>query len=130
MSNQPLLSTELSLDKELIESSVVHKNVAQEFVVTTSDKIRICLRDYQAALKAQNDWLTPLGILLTLLASLVAADFRQFLGLSSEIWKATFIVGSAICFIWLAHAVCWAIKLRKASDVEYIIERLKKSNVS
>lgn len=128
MDNPSSLNTELYLDKELLESSVVHRNVGQEFVLTTSDKIRICLREHQEAIKAQNDWITPLGILLSLVASLVAADFKQFLGLTADIWKAMFIFGAIFCFAWLVYAIYLAFSLRKTSSIEHLIEKLKKSS--
>lgn len=29
------------IDKELFEKSIIHKNISQEFVITTEDKIRL-----------------------------------------------------------------------------------------
>lgn len=130
MNNLTSLNTELKLDKELIENSVIHKNVGQEIVITTSDKIRLCLREHQAALKARNDWITPLGVFLTLIASLVAADFKSVLGITADVWKAFFIMGVLISLIWLFRSIYWAIKLWKKGDIEIIIERLKTSSIT
>lgn len=125
MTDQQSPLAELDLNKEVLENSVVHTNVGQEFVVTTSDKIRIWLKEYQSALKAQNDWFTPLGILLALLPSLVAADFKSFMGITAEMWKSLFFLGTIGCFFWLIITIYWAIKLRKTSNIEYIIEKMK-----
>jgi hypothetical protein len=125
MTNQLSPLAEVDLNKEVLENSVVHTNVGQEFVVTTSDKIRLSLKEYQSALKAQNDWVAPLGIFLALLPSLVAADFKSFIGITAEMWKSLFFLGTIGCIIWLIKTIYWAIKLRKISNIEYIIEKMK-----
>lgn len=118
-------TTGFQFDAELFESSVVHKNVAQEIVVTTEDKIRLCLIEYKDVLNAKTDWIAPAGILAALITTLVAADFRQFLGLSSEVWRALFMIGSMISAFSLLRALYTAIKYRGYDRIESIIKKLK-----
>lgn len=118
-------NTSIVLGDELLKRSSIHPNIAQEFVVTTADKIKISLIEHRAALKAQNDWVTPLGMLLALIPSLIATDFKQFLGIEPNVWQALFLLGSIGCFGWFIYAIIISIKLRKKSDIEYVIEQLK-----
>lgn len=131
MSNrQPLLHlTDLQIRRDLLERSVVHSNIRQEIVVTTVDKVELCLRDYQDALKARGDWITPLGILIALLAPLVTADFKTFLGIGAEIWLGFHVVGSAVSVVWLVYAICRAIKARGKDNPKHIIQELKRERV-
>jgi hypothetical protein len=124
----PGSSSILGIGGEIIKNSSVHSNVAQEFIVTTADKVTISLIEHRAALKAQNDWRTPVGILLAILPTLVAADFKPFLGLEPSVWQAMFILGSLICLLRLAYAFIQFIQLREKSDIEYVIKQLKKSS--
>jgi hypothetical protein len=125
MINQKKALTKIDLYEALSKNSSVHTNVGNDFVLISSDKIRICLRDYKIAVKAQSDWLTPLGIFLTLLATLVSADFKKFLGINPDVWKAAFLLGTIFCFIWLIYSGCLAIKSHKSSDIEHVIERME-----
>lgn len=110
------------------QNSVVYPNYSQEFIITTADKLKIFLMEYQEALKARTDWITPLGILLALIPTLVAAEFRQFLGLTPSVWQAIFIIGSIVCFVWLIRAIYLSVRLYEKSSIDYIIEQIKKSS--
>lgn len=43
-SSKLIITDDHSINKELIKDLKVHTNLAQDVVVTTEDKIRICLR--------------------------------------------------------------------------------------
>jgi hypothetical protein len=107
----------------------VHSNISQEIVVTTVDKIELCLRDYQETLRARGDWITPAGILIALLAPLVTADFKVFLGISAEIWLGLHVTGSAVSFVWFLYAVFRAIQVRGKDNPRHIIQELKRERV-
>lgn len=118
----------IDIDKELIQGSTYHKNVSQAIVVTTEDKIRLCLIDYKDSFETQKNWIAPAGIFIALVIALIATDFRQFLGLSSEVWKALFIFGSILSAYLFLRALIKAIKLRGYDNIESIIEKLKQGS--
>ena len=122
---QPQSNLNLQFDKELTDKLSVHKNLDQEVIITTSDKMKLCLIDNQTHMKASREWITPLGIILSLITTLVSADFKKSLGLSPESWKALFILASLVCFCWLTVSVINAIRSRRKSSIEYIIQALK-----
>jgi hypothetical protein len=64
MADKP--TTGFSLN-ELGEGSTVSKNVSQEVIVTTRDRVELCLIRHQKNLRSRQDWIVPLGILLTIL---------------------------------------------------------------
>jgi len=103
----------------------VKSPIGQEVITTTSDKIRICLMNYDSEYKSKNRWQTPLGVLLALIPSLVAAEFKDFLGLSASVWQAIFVVGSILCAAYLVHSLRLAYKFRSAGDIECLIKKLK-----
>jgi len=113
------------LAAELINNSVSFTNVGQNVLTTTADRIRLCLRDYEKALKAKSDWTTPLGTLIAFFASLVAAEFKPFLGLSADIWKSLFLVGALVSAGFFLRGLVRAYRLRGRADVEWIIKQIK-----
>lgn len=118
--------TGLQIDKELLESSVVHKNISQEFIITTADKIRLCLMRHRETVKGRSDWIAPAGIFVALVGALVAAKFESpLLYLQPEVWKAMFVLCSIAAFLWLCYAIFRLIKLKGKGDIEGIIEELK-----
>ncbi len=81
----------IELDKEFSDQLTVHKNIGQEIVVTTVDKVRICLMETRDCLTTKREWATPLALCLALLSTLVAADFRDYL-LPKAVWQAMYIL--------------------------------------
>jgi len=118
---------QIDFKKEIAEQLTVHTNIGQEVVVTTVDKLRLCLiqnRDYRTI---KREWLTPLGIFLTLLTTLVAADFRQFV-FNADVWVAIYFLGALISFIWFCWSAYKAWQNRGRGSIDDIVEELKPKN--
>lgn len=58
---QPSPQTGIDLNQLTNESSQIHHNISQNYIVTTEDKLKLCLMDHQDTLKAKSDWKTPVG---------------------------------------------------------------------
>ena len=72
------LATAIFITDELALGSSVHKNVAQQFIVTTEDKITICLTRHQQAVLASRDWVGVLGVVISIFATLLVTEkFRD-----------------------------------------------------
>jgi hypothetical protein len=93
-------SPKVDIGKALIKGIRVHYSLEQEVVVTTCDKFRLCLVRHQNLLSARTSWIAPLGLLLTFVTALIAADFKDVL-LSPENWKIAFSVGVGASGLWL-----------------------------
>ncbi len=119
--------TYIELDKELLEGLTVQKNVSQEAILITADKAKLCLIDYKNILESQRDWIAPAGILVTLVTSLFATDFKNFLGFQAEFWKALYALLSMATLVWLLIALFHAYKNRGKGEVDELINMLKKS---
>lgn len=117
----------INIDEDLFQSSTIHKNISQNIVVTTEDKIRLCLIKYKESLDAHKEWVAPASVLIALITTLIAADFKQFLSLSSEVWKSLFIFGSILCGYLLIRAWKKSSKY-KGNNIESIIEDLKQGS--
>jgi len=106
----------------LVNISEVHLNVSQEVIVTTEDKIRLCLSNHLDKMEKKKSWLVPIGILVTIILTLVTSDFKDR-AFKAATWQAVFIISGIISLIWLIYSVKDALQSKKAED---IISELKK----
>ncbi len=100
----------------LVQISEVHFNVAQEVIVTTEDKIKLCLSEHIKTLEKKKSWIAPLGILITIIVTLTTTIFKT-MWLEAATWKAIFIIGAVISGIWLIIAVVQAWNSISINDI-------------
>jgi hypothetical protein len=115
---------QIEIQKEFSEKLVIHKNLGQEVIVTTVDKVRLCLIKNKELISAKKEWLTPLAIFLTLLTTLVAADFREFI-FKSEVWYAIYLIGAVLSLAWLVCSSYNAIINWRKGSIDSIVEEFK-----
>ena len=127
-SHKSSLNLKLS-NEEILKSSAFSSNVGQGFILTTVDKVESSLIKHRDAIKLRRDWIAPSGMAISFLAALVTADFKGFLGFSSDTVKAFFIFAFISSSIWLFvalyHAVHYLIKYRGKKDIDLVVNDLK-----
>jgi len=80
------------------------------------DRLVFILHKFIAATK-QGDWLAPLGIASSLLATLIVSDFKNWAGLSGEQWQAITIMALLASIIWLGYAIRASLKVPKLENL-------------
>ena len=117
----------LSIDfgNELSKNLTIHKNVKQEIIVTTADKIKLVLISTKEILTAQRDWWTPFGLLISFITTLCTADFKDAFKLSKEFWHAIFVLLTIASIIWLAMCFYKLYKNWGEDNLDKIIEKIK-----
>jgi hypothetical protein len=110
--------------KQMTEVSPVHYNVQQEFIVTTEDKVHRCLGKHLVRLERRREWVAPLGIGLTVLATLLTTSFKT-VGFKADVWEALFIIFGILMLVWFVRAL-WNAK--DSVTVEMIIDELKRGS--
>jgi hypothetical protein len=94
------------LTDQVIQGSTVHSNVAQEFIVTTRDKLELCLNRHKEKIAARQQWPVPFGIFVSVLLTLLTADFRQDrFGITGVVWQAIFIIVAVLSGVWLIYSL-------------------------
>lgn len=116
--------TNIEFEKEFSARLTVHKNIGQEVIVTTVDKVKICLMENRECLSAQKEWVTPLSLFIALVTTLAAADFREFV-FEPAVWQAIYILSSLVTFFWTLDKVRAAWTLRSKASIETIVTSLK-----
>ncbi|MBK5294186.1 MAG: hypothetical protein JJE04_21220 [Acidobacteriia bacterium] len=105
----------------------VYTNVDQELLVTTVDKVQICLMQVFQGMQLGSAWKTPLGILATLLIVFPTTAFKDW-GLSKSTWEAFFLWAALLSIIWFLVSI-WKAWRSPSPSVEQIIDRLKKKSL-
>lgn len=113
-----------SISPQLVNVSEVHLNVDQEVIITTEDKIRICLSDYMKKMEKKRSWITPLAIFITIIIAFSTSTFKD-IGLDASTWRAIFIIAGIISFGWLILSVREA---KQSIKLEDIVSELKKGH--
>jgi hypothetical protein len=109
------------------DTSKVYSNLGQDIIITTDDKIRLCLIEHLSKMEKKNAWIAPLGILLTIIIVFPTTTFREFLFLSADTWKAIFIIGGIISFVWLIRTI---IQARVSSSLADVVKSIKESGIT
>lgn len=108
------------------QTSKVHFNLEQEFILTTDDKIRLCLTDHLSRMEKRTSWIAPFGILLAILVAFPTTTFQTFI-VSAETWEAVFIISAILSFGWLAKAVWQA---RVSTSMDKVIDDIKRTAIA
>jgi hypothetical protein len=114
-----------SLQKLMVENSKVKSSLGEIIIISTEDKIELCLMKHLGDLENKRGWITPFGLLLTVFLTFLTTDFKEWY-ISKETWQAIFLIAEAIFLGWLIIAV---IKARRTKSVKDILEEIKKSSI-
>lgn len=106
--------------KQMLEVEVF-PNLSQQVIMTTEDRLKLCLQENLKKAERKNDWITPFSLLIAIITAFVTATFKDFI-VSAKTWEAIFILVGVGSFIWLVFAIRQAFfKI----DIENIIKELK-----
>jgi hypothetical protein len=115
----------IDLNNEFFKNMTVHKNVEQEIIITTSDKIELILIKTKEILTSQRDWWTPFGLLVAFVTTFCTADFKDFGGITKDTWKAIFTLLTIGALIWLIISLIKLVKYWGKGDLKMIINQIK-----
>lgn len=107
--------------KQFVEFKLF-SNLTEQVIITTEDKVKLCLQKHLKRAEKKHDWFAPAGILFAIITAFVTASFKDFY-FSAKTWEALFIICGILSSIWLLST------LKSAFDkieIENIIEELKK----
>jgi len=100
----------------------VHVNVGQQVIVTTEDRVRLCLNEHLHSVEQRRSWVAPLGILIALVLSLATTSCRDALSVSKYTWHALFVLLTIACVVWL---IARLIRAGSSLSIGDVIDRLK-----
>lgn len=108
-----------------VDINEIHRNVSQELIEITSDKLKLLLTEYLSCINSRDQWHTPLALLVTIILVLTTTSFKPSLGISADSWSAFFLLSALFCFIWLIIAI----KNRAQHiSIDGLIDKIKNKN--
>jgi hypothetical protein len=105
-----------------INYSGISQNTDTHVISITEDKLYRIIKEYHQTLAKSRDWITYFGIFLTLLASLTASTFNDFI-FASNIWKTIFISASGIAGFLTAISI-WTRLYNKPMTAKALVETI------
>ena len=116
-----------ALQQRLSQINKIHWNLEQVVIITTEDKLRLCLQNAMDRLGTKREWWTPSALLATLILTLTTAEFKD-LFIPSETWLAIFLTATVVSLIWTGRAIWKAIQVKVS--VESIVSEIKQQPIS
>gem|GEM_PF-2004268 len=119
---------EKTFSKDVFQSSNVHVNFGQDFIVTTEDKIRLCMLNHASRLANRSAWIGPVSLFVTIILVLITTDFHDTFGIPKATWHAIFLICAVGTAIWslVTGLRAW----NTATSIENIVCDLKSSSQS
>jgi len=93
----------------------------QQYIVTTSDRLKLCLLENLKRAEKKHDWVAPFGVLLAIITSFVTATFRDAF-LPAKTWEGVFILLGVGSFVWLSISLKGALY---KIDIDNIIKEIQ-----
>lgn len=118
-----------AIKKELLQVTAVHFNVAQEFIMITEDKTYRCLNEWKGSIEARNAWIAPVCLSVSLVLTLVTANFKDAFGLSKYTWQAIFVIAIGLAGLWSVRELIKLVNRKGSQGVDELIQELKKGAV-
>lgn len=114
----------INLQSDIVDTLIVHKNVKQEIVMVSIDRLKLTLQEHHNIIKNKNAWTDALAIFIALLLADLASEFHDFLGVEASVWKAIFIISTVVALIYFIRCVYYALK--STSNIDDLIEKIKR----
>lgn len=110
------------LKNKLVQDSAIDANIAENWIVTTKDKLRLGIRDHSKALSDKKGWIAPASLFATIIATILTAEFKKDFLLPAATWHAAFVLGAIGTFAWTIWALLAARNIKV--DEDSLIDRI------
>lgn len=114
-----------SFASDYIEQTRVHLNFNQNVVITTEDRIELCLRNHLESISSTRAWITPVSLFVAFLTTLSTSTFKDALFLPAATWHALFLLLSIASAVWSIVAIMRAV--RSKSSLRCLLNEIKQS---
>lgn len=114
-----------TFDLGVMTASSISINTSSEIITITRDKLKLKLIDHSSELKDRDAWLTPLGILVTIIIAILTTDFKRFI-LDESVWSAIFYICAALSLFYTLKAVYMR---PKKQSIDSFIDHLKTKDI-
>lgn len=109
--------------EEVANEISVTKNISSTIICVTEDKLELLLKEFCSDVEKKREFVTPLSLILTIIATLTTATFKDTV-ISASVAQAIFVIVLVICSVWLIKSLISGVKSSKKTDIKTIIDRI------
>jgi hypothetical protein len=110
---------------ELTGDFTIHKNLTQDVILTTEDKLRLALIEHRDVLSGKREWISAGTLSLSLLSTLLLTNFKDGLGLTADTWRAAYCFFFAMAFLWFVNSLIKLYRNRKRREIDFLIKEIQ-----
>lgn len=121
-------TTSFSLE-DLTKNSTLTTNVKQDCFVTTYDKVKLVLIEYENNKKLAQNWWSFLSMTISFALPCFTSEFKPFLFFSAEFLESSFQLATLLFAVLTIVSVIKRIINRKKFSIDYCASRIKSSEI-
>ncbi len=119
----------IELDQDDLKSEVIiHKNLTQDVLLTTEDKMKLALIEYRDVLTARSNWLSAAVLVLSFLSSLLLSDFKDVGPITAATWQAIYFIFLVLAIIQFVNVLVKMYLYRKRAHIDFVINKIKQTD--
>lgn len=123
------LTVDLNNLNNLNDSSSLTSNVQQNYIITTYDKLRLALIEYEENRKLSMNWWSYLAMTLSFALPCFSSEFHSFLFLSASQVESFFVIMTILLFGLTIISVIKRFRNRKMITIEYCVNLIRNSDL-
>ena len=118
----------IELDQEDFNSDVIiHKNLTQDVLVTTEDKMKLTLIEYKEVLSSRSEWLGAATLAFSFLSTLLLTDPKDTGPIKGSTWQAVYLIFFVLALARFINILVKMFRNRNRASVDYVIKRIKQN---
>jgi len=93
------------------------RSFVQDYFPTSTPKVSDSLRKHLPGVGKSSRWATPLGVSLSLILTILTADFKEVFGLEAALVKGIFYAFAIMALIWLIRGLWYVIGAKTVNEI-------------
>ena len=119
----------IELEQEDLKSDVIiHKNLTQDVLLTTEDKMKLTLIEYREILASRSEWVGAGTLAFSFLSTLLLSSFKTVVPISGTTLQAVYIIFFLAATARFIQVLVKLYMNRKKASINYVIRKIKQSN--
>lgn len=94
---------------------------SQQYIITTSDRLKLCLLENLKKAEKKHDWVAPFGVFLAIGTTFVTTTFRDWV-LPAKAWEGIFLLLGIASIFWCVVSLKSALY---KIDIDIIIKEIQ-----
>ena len=114
--NEPALLTDNPLVNQFYD------NTQSNIIRINDDKLKVILYENKETITKNNNYLTPLTLLISFILTFCTTDFKDFANIPSASWQGFYLFCGVASFIWMIIELS---KIKKVTTIDELINKIK-----